>query len=290
MLDKYGLEETNSKMVKVGDLFDRLEVLAVGQIPFSYRYMAICRCSCGTEKAIRQDGLTSGAVRSCGCFHKEKVTKHDRSIVKFKSRHGLMMSRCYNEKDSAYKHYGARGVKVCERWHEFNIYAKDIAEGFFKGAELDRIDNDGDYSPENTKWSTKSENCRNRRSNHMITINGEAKCISDWCDEYKIKAKIVYERISSGWNAVDALTKPIANVHDNIILAQAKRWEGHVKKQSKPKRILKTVSYNGKTYTIKELSDFSGVSVKLLNKRIYERNWDIERAVLNKSLKGKNYK
>jgi hypothetical protein len=78
-----------------------------------------------------------------------------------------MMARCYRVADLQYKDWGGRGIKVCERWHDFELYYEDIASlglGFSPvGLTLDRIDNDGNYEPGNVRWATFSEQMHNRR-------------------------------------------------------------------------------------------------------------------------------
>lgn len=286
MLREFGLVETKAKTVKVGDLFGRLEVLAVGQIPFTYRYYSVCKCECGEIKKIRSDGLVSGGTLSCGCYHSDISTKHGEVKSGHFARWTGMMRRCYKEKDPAYKRYGGRGIKVCERWHDVSNYVNDINVGYFENADLDRIDNDGDYSPKNTRWATRSENCRNRSSSIMITHEGETLCAVEWAEKIGGNDSLILNRIKNGWSIKDALTiKP-----DDETEKRLRKERNGMIKYKPPKRKPNTVEYNGKTYTYKELSYFCGVSTKLLNKRIRERGWSVEEAVKNQSFKGRNVK
>lgn len=212
-----------------------------------------------------------------------------------KNSHGTrwrnMMDRCYDEKCKSYKNYGGRGVKVCSRWLSINNYVKDIESGYFQGAELDRIDNDGNYSPDNTRWVTKKENCNNRRTCVMISFNGVTASITDHSEKLGINPKMVMERISAGWDVERALVEPMADRHENILKAQGKRWEGHVKipkKENKTSRKIKTVEYNGKTYTMKQLSELTGITRKTLHRRLFELKWPIGKAVINKDFSGNN--
>lgn len=92
-----------------------------------------------------------------------------------------MHSRCYREKDASYMHYGGRGIKVCDEWHDIQNFEKWVKDNpFFKGATLDRIDSNGDYEPSNCRWATMYDQDNNRRNTIRIEWNGETHTISQW--------------------------------------------------------------------------------------------------------------
>lgn len=92
-----------------------------------------------------------------------------------------MMSRCYRQKDVSYPFYGGRGIKVCDAWHDIEVFEVWVEEHpYFKGATIDRIDTNGDYEPSNCKWSTMHEQCKNRRNSIIIEHNGEIHNITEW--------------------------------------------------------------------------------------------------------------
>lgn len=284
-LAAFGLEDTCSRMVKRGDVFGRLIVVEVGQIPHTYRYMAICACTCGNLefKVIRQDSLIAGTTVSCGCYHKEQTTKHGLSKSPLYGRWKNMLDRCYNPACTAYPDYGGRGIKVCEAWHDIKTYILHVGFGYKEGLELDRIDNDGDYEPANVRWATVEKNCNNRRSCCLLTYAGQTKTMTEWAKEYKISNAVLRDRLEVlKWGVTRALTTPIAERIENMRKTQAKRWEGHIKAPRPEPRILNTFSYQGKKFTMAELSELSGIPIKLLRKRICERGWKIERAVTEK--------
>lgn len=121
-----------------------------------------------------------------------------------------MRDRCFNPRNKAYRNYGGRGIRVCDEWvndpDRFVMWALD--NGYEEGLAIDRIDNDGDYRPDNCRWVTASENNQNRRSSRFYTICGRTKNLQQWCDEYGIDRSTVSARLSRGWGIIDALTRP----------------------------------------------------------------------------------
>lgn len=92
-----------------------------------------------------------------------------------------MFARCYNHNDKRYDRYGGRGITVCERWQDFDKFLLDMGEKP-NGMTLDRIDNNGSYSPENCKWSTPKEQARNRHTSKIIEYHGQSKSLAEWCE------------------------------------------------------------------------------------------------------------
>lgn len=104
-----------------------------------------------------------------------------------------MIHRCEDEKREKYKDYGGRGIKVCEEWHDVNCFMDwAFANGYKAGTQLDRIDNDGNYEPSNCRWVTPKENSRNRRNTVYLTIDGETKCVAEWCEKLNVSQYTVY--------------------------------------------------------------------------------------------------
>lgn len=104
-----------------------------------------------------------------------------------------MIHRCEDKKRDKYKDYGGRGIAVCEKWHDPNAFIDWTYENNYeKGLQLDRIDNDGNYEPSNCRFVTPKQNQRNRRNTKYLTINGETKCVAEWCETIDVSEFTIY--------------------------------------------------------------------------------------------------
>lgn len=191
-----------------GQRFGRLTV--TGRAPNRARHIYwLCRCDCGNEVTVRADGLTRGATTSCGCYHRDVVTKHG---LWRSDAYGVwtgMVQRCVNPNHHAYHRYGGRGIKVCERWHDFEAFYCDMYPKPSRGHSLERIDNDGDYTPDNCRWATRKEQSRNRADNRLLTYKGETRCLTEWAEIIGMKKSALSERMRRGWNVQEAIEIPI---------------------------------------------------------------------------------
>jgi hypothetical protein len=207
LLKQFDLVPHVCSTMPLNSVFGKATVLAIGKAANTYRYYGVCRCECGNLCKIRLDMLLSGNTRSCGCLHKETITIHGKTKHPLFSILSGMLRRCENKKDKRYNDYGGRGITVCERWHDINLFIEDMGQGYSKGMQIDRIDNNKNYEPSNCKWATNSEQQRNKRNNIFITMNGETKVLQDWCNQLGVKYQLAWDRITiQGWDAVTAMT------------------------------------------------------------------------------------
>lgn len=120
-----------------------------------------------------------------------------------------MIGRCKHRSNRYYHNYGGRGIRVCEEWQDaFTFIIWAMANGWQEGMQIDRINNDGNYEPSNCRFVSRTDNCRNSRSNHLLTFRGVTKPISAWADEYSIPQATIRSRTRRGWTAEQALTYP----------------------------------------------------------------------------------
>ena len=121
-----------------------------------------------------------------------------------------MKTRCYNPNSKAYEYYGGRGVKICVEWlNDFSTFkAWAISHGYRDDLTIERLNVDGDYEPNNCIWATYKIQANNMRSNHLVTICGVTKNLTEWSEYYGINVKTVRDRLKRGWEVVTALTTP----------------------------------------------------------------------------------
>lgn len=118
-----------------------------------------------------------------------------------------MMARCYDPESHKYKSYGARGIRVCDRWICFKLFAADVGSRP-DGMTLNRIDNNGNYSPENCEWASDRTQAQNRRNNVLITHGGVTRCISEWARIIGVTREALRNRLNKGWSVCDAIETP----------------------------------------------------------------------------------
>lgn len=198
---------TNSK-------FGRWTVLQKGPQTTS-GLLWVCRCDCGTQREVIGDTLKKGLSRSCGCSGKDWCRSHGMEGSPTYESWSHMKYRCDNKNAKNYDRYGGRGIKYDERWRSF--------EGFFKdmgvrphNATLDRINNDGDYGPNNCRWATQAVQLSNRSVTKFIEYNGERRPLSEWAQLLGIKRKTLTERLRKGWPPEKALDPSLQSC-----------WTGH---------------------------------------------------------------
>lgn len=194
----------------IGQKFGRLTVTELYGTAKGHKQRWKCVCDCGGEAVVTTNNLTSGQVKSCGCYQKEVRSKtkykHGMSHSRIYRIWSNMKARCETETNKAYELYGGRGISVCAEWEEF-IPFRDwaLSNGYQDNLTLDRINNDGNYEPENCRWATPKEQGNNTRCCHYITYNGETKTVRGWEEALGYSRGIIYSRLKSGWSVERAI-------------------------------------------------------------------------------------
>lgn len=193
-----------------GKTFGRFYVIGVaddGQKKTSY----ICQCECGKIKKVRADGLLSGRTKSCGCLKRESDQRNVTNVPAYQkyleTGHKVggtrlyniwqnMKNRCYKRQDARYERYGGRGITICEEWKNDFVafYEWAMNNGYSEKLTIDRIDNDGNYTPDNCRWITNKEQANNRSTNINITIGNSTRNLTEWCEIFNVDYKKVVAR------------------------------------------------------------------------------------------------
>jgi hypothetical protein len=206
---------------RTGERFGRLVITRFIRVDKNWNYIWECKCDCGNIINVRYNNLLNGSTKSCGCLKREKTIERS-------TKHGLsggqgnytrlyriwlnMRRRCNNRRDQDYPYYGGRGIKVCKEWDNYAAFHDwAMKNGYADHLTLDRINNNGDYCPENCRWATRKEQARNTRQNHFITFNGKTMTIAEWAEYLGVSSTVLRTRLYRGWPIERALTRPVNN-------------------------------------------------------------------------------
>ena len=178
-----------------------------------------CKCDCGNTAIISGTSLKNGNTKSCGCLHREMLAKRNKKNAKYggvqnERLYGVwhsMKQRCYDSNRKDYPRYGARGIRVCDDWFENYSAFKEWAlkNGYKRGLQIDRINNDGNYTPKNCRWVPPRENSLNKSNKTIINCAGKSMNLSKWAELLGVTHQAIHYHVLAG--DVDTYIKRIAN-------------------------------------------------------------------------------
>lgn len=209
----------NMKLIDLtGKRFGRLTVIERSSEKNQCSSKWICECDCGNVVSVYSHNLRQGTTVSCGCYNLERLHNDKRHLTHGLGNHPIyetwchMKTRCCNPNATGYENWGGRGITICDEWKEdfVQFYDWSITHGWREGLTIDRIDNDGPYSPDNCRWVTPKEQANNTRRNHILEFNGKRHTISEWSEITGIDRNVICKRITTlGWTEEKALTTPV---------------------------------------------------------------------------------
>jgi hypothetical protein len=173
--------------------------------------MWACLCDCGETTRVSTGALIKGNTKSCGCLARDTTGNRARTHGMSKTPEyrvwSLMRDRCSNPNNKKFADYGGRGIAVHATWQtSFEAFFADMGKRPFPRAEIERINNNGNYEPGNCRWATRQEQTRNKRNNHLLTFNGRTQTIAAWAGETGIPARTIRKRVVEfGWDVAKAL-------------------------------------------------------------------------------------
>jgi hypothetical protein len=203
---------------RTGQRFGRLIVEGRGEDTSQGKPRWRCLCECGGNKLADGASLKSGRTLSCGCLQRERTAAaarissrtHGRTESPEYCTWGSMRTRCLNPNATGYKRYGGRGIKICDRWDSFENFLADMGERPSPNHTLDRVDKNGNYTPENCRWADKLTQANNRRDNVLANIDGEVIPIGLAVRKFGhvISRRQAARRIAHGWDHKSAVSTP----------------------------------------------------------------------------------
>ena len=199
---------------RTGNRYGRLVVLRYAGSDRKWNALWECQCDCGNIKVVKGYDLVNGTTKSCGCLVKDKVSTHRMTNTRLYGIWTGMKGRCKGTCGKSRKYYHDKGITVCEEWaNSFEAFYKwSMENGYNDSLTIDRIDPNGNYSPENCRWATYTQQGNNKSNSKRYFHNGEWKTATEWAVEVGINKATFINRLHSGMSFEEAITRPIRKV------------------------------------------------------------------------------
>lgn len=188
-----------------GKRFGRLRVIAYHGKNKHNIATWFCECDCGGIVIVPSGSLVGEYTKSCGCYAKDNPSHliHGDKGKRLYNIWKSMNERCNTKTCSSYKDYGKRGISVCQEWKDYRKFKEwSLSNGYKKTLTIDRINNNGNYEPNNCRWTTRVQQARNKRNTVYVIYNGERITIADLAEKYNVPYKRVHQRLKRGLNPI----------------------------------------------------------------------------------------
>jgi len=201
-----------------GEQFGRLTAILPVCHDKAKSIMWLCVCSCGTEHITSGGSLRRGHTKSCGCLSAERALEN---FAPHREKHGMcgspehrawagMRERCLGNWSSNHtESYRRKGIGICKRWQDFNNFYADMGDKPSPLHSLDRIDNNGDYQPDNCRWATTQQQNNNKSNNVLLTYKGKTLTVAQWSRRLGISYHTLMSRHRSGWSDTKVICHPL---------------------------------------------------------------------------------
>ena len=186
--------------INIGDKFGKLTVLECVSGDKAETREWRCKCDCGNTVVAKEKYLKNGHRKSCGCLYGISSTKHGETKTRLHKVWESMLARCEYQKHPHFKSYGGRGISVCKEWHEYENFRDWALQNEYSDTlTLDRINVNGNYEPSNCRFATMKQQQNNKRTNHIVSINGVSMTISECSEEFGIPKSTVRYRATHNY-------------------------------------------------------------------------------------------
>lgn len=202
------------KVSYIGQRSGRLLVISERKAPkgsSSYHKRVVCKCDCGNIVEVRGTQIANKTIQSCGCIaiekHTKRLTKHKMYGTRIYRIWSGMKARCFRKALPEYSRYGGRGITVCKEWkNDFETFHQwAMANGYREDLTIDRINNNGNYEPNNCRWITSKEQSRNTSKNKLLNYKGETHCASYWAEKLDLNYHTLLTHLRKGMSVKNAL-------------------------------------------------------------------------------------
>lgn len=226
----------------------------------------LCECSCGKLTSVAAAKLKSGHTKSCGhLLYVGRPKTHGDTESREYRIWTDMLQRCFNPKRQFYPRYGGRGITVCDRWrNDYAAFLADMGRTPFSGAQVDRIDNDGNYEPGNCRWATRKEQGGNKSNIVYFEYKGRRQKASEWAEELGVPTKAFRQRVWKGWTPEEVISGKRAKEHGCVV---------------------RRLTHDGLTLPVNAWAQRLGIPRKTIHTRI-DRGWSDSEVVTGKRSKG----